>query len=222
MAYIDGKDQLSIQGLIQGEGVFVRFSRFADGKDFTTTWLGQKYMGIATGVTAPTDKSAYQWQQIVYKPDLTGLAGFVLGLTWSENYNPNLPVYGFEIASLSIYEDASDNYREHSAFRGVKVYNLYGDYNAWQPFKVGIGDYAVTCTCSATEYDFGTFTYVSDTNVWQDYGESYFINWGDAWDDMQKKQIEISRWLQPIETNSVYTALDELHEYAQSLTSGGD
>ncbi len=51
----DGEDGTS-------ESVFVRYSANADGTDFTETWtLGQKYIGIATGTTAPVDKSGYSW-----------------------------------------------------------------------------------------------------------------------------------------------------------------
>lgn len=45
-----------------GDSVFIRYSANADGTDFTETWSGgQNYVGIATGLTAPTDKSDYIW-----------------------------------------------------------------------------------------------------------------------------------------------------------------
>ena len=47
-------------------GVFVRYSAYADGTDFTDEWsIGQAYIGVATGVEAPTDKSEYKWICIV-------------------------------------------------------------------------------------------------------------------------------------------------------------
>lgn len=60
MAYIGSKRLLNITS--KGDSCFIRYSAKADGTDFTETWSeGQEYMGIATGQTAPTDKSGYQW-----------------------------------------------------------------------------------------------------------------------------------------------------------------
>lgn len=48
--------------VVNGDSVFVRYSEHADGTDFTEEWrAGQKYIGQATGQSAPTDKSAYKW-----------------------------------------------------------------------------------------------------------------------------------------------------------------
>lgn len=63
MSYYNGK-QVLLAGL-KGDSVFIRYSANADGTDFTDTWgEGQGYMGVATGQTAPTDKTKYTWTNI--------------------------------------------------------------------------------------------------------------------------------------------------------------
>lgn len=48
-----------------GKSAFIRYSSNADGTDFTEQWsAGQNYIGIATALTAPTDKSGYTWCRI--------------------------------------------------------------------------------------------------------------------------------------------------------------
>lgn len=60
MAHYNGK-QILLAGL-KGDSVFIKYSSSADGTDFTDTWsLGQGYMGVATGQSAPTDKTKYTW-----------------------------------------------------------------------------------------------------------------------------------------------------------------
>lgn len=45
-----------------GNSAFVRYSANADGTGFTEEWSeGKNYIGIATGLSAPTDKSGYTW-----------------------------------------------------------------------------------------------------------------------------------------------------------------
>lgn len=198
MPYINGNDSFAIQGFIKGDSVYVRFSAFADGTCFTENWNeGQEYIGFASGVTAPTDKSAYNWQKIIYKPDLTieeadkryakitDLGGSSAGYFWSETYNPNKIVLGFEISSFSIYDRDSDNNIEYPEFRGVRVYNFYGDYKAWQPFKVG------NYSC---EIDINQI-YIN--NPFDEYGQLYgSITINDAWLNEQEQTVIISRWLQ--------------------------
>ena len=49
----------------QIKSAFIRYSANADGTDFTEEWSeGQNYIGFATGQTAPTDKSGYEWGYI--------------------------------------------------------------------------------------------------------------------------------------------------------------
>lgn len=63
MSYYNGK-QVLLAGL-KGDSVFIRYSANADGTDFTETWTpGQGFMGVATGQTAPTDKTKYNWLNI--------------------------------------------------------------------------------------------------------------------------------------------------------------
>lgn len=46
----------------KGDSIFFRYSSTADGSNFTETWSpGQAYIGVATGLIAPTDKSKYIW-----------------------------------------------------------------------------------------------------------------------------------------------------------------
>lgn len=60
MSYFNGK-QILLAGL-KGDSVFIRYSANADGTNFTDTWnAGQGYIGVATGQSAPTDKTKYTW-----------------------------------------------------------------------------------------------------------------------------------------------------------------
>lgn len=64
------KGEQGIQG-IQGESAFIRYSAYADGSNFTETWsTDKKYIGFATGQTAPTNKSDYTWLDICNSNDL--------------------------------------------------------------------------------------------------------------------------------------------------------
>lgn len=66
MSFYNGK-QVLLAGL-KGDSVFIRYSANADGTDFTDTWSeGQGYMGVATGQSAPTDKTEYTWVSINQK-----------------------------------------------------------------------------------------------------------------------------------------------------------
>lgn len=50
----------------KGDSCFVRYSANADGTNYTEELSeGQKYIGIATGQVAPTDKSGYTWSKFV-------------------------------------------------------------------------------------------------------------------------------------------------------------
>lgn len=63
MAYINGnKIPAILRKGDKGDNAFIRYSANADGTDFTEKrHEGQNYIGFATGQTAPTDKSAYEW-----------------------------------------------------------------------------------------------------------------------------------------------------------------
>lgn len=53
-----------------GDQMFVRFSAHSDGTDMSEVWDDLRdYMGIAFGVVAPTDKSAYQWVRVSHFPN---------------------------------------------------------------------------------------------------------------------------------------------------------
>lgn len=63
MAYINrNKIPAILRKGDKGDNAFIRYSANADGTDFTEEWSeGQSYIGFATGQTAPTDKSGYEW-----------------------------------------------------------------------------------------------------------------------------------------------------------------
>ena len=53
--------------------IHIRYSKYADGKDFVDVWTPMyDYIGIATGLTAPTDSSGYQWSRFNAKGYWTG------------------------------------------------------------------------------------------------------------------------------------------------------
>lgn len=53
--------------------IHIRYSKYADGTDFVEVWTPMyDYIGIATGLTAPTDPSGYQWSRFNAKGYWTG------------------------------------------------------------------------------------------------------------------------------------------------------
>lgn len=55
-----------IQGESDGRNAWIRFSAYADGTDYTPTWVdGQFYVGFASSITEPTDKSEYVWVNLL-------------------------------------------------------------------------------------------------------------------------------------------------------------
>ena len=51
--------------LLNGDSVFIRYSANADGTEYTQTRSKRQfYIGVATGQSAPTDKSGYEWFHI--------------------------------------------------------------------------------------------------------------------------------------------------------------
>lgn len=176
MAYINGKEVLAVHTSTyeKGDSVFVRYSQYEDGTAFTEHWgEGQEYVGIATAKEAPTDKKMYQWHP---------MTGRSPAYVWSETYDPNKPVLGFEIDRLEIEEDGGNTLR---LLEGAKVYNLYGDYRTWQPFE------ADGYNCEVWIHD----DYVDapfDEDGW--FCGSITLN--DTWLDWQDQYLEISRYLQ--------------------------
>lgn len=60
----DFKPLAAIKGDVgdKGNSAWIRFSANADGTSFTSTWTsGQQYIGFASAIAEPTDKSAYIW-----------------------------------------------------------------------------------------------------------------------------------------------------------------
>lgn len=63
-----------------GDSVFVRYSAYADGTDFTKQWSeGQSYIGVATAQEAPTDKTAYVWSKFVTPQFTSAIKGNAIG-----------------------------------------------------------------------------------------------------------------------------------------------
>lgn len=69
-AFIKCKKSILCQNLteggnpvINGDSVFLRYSAYEDGTDFSETDEGQDYVGIFVGQSAPTTKEAYTWRK---------------------------------------------------------------------------------------------------------------------------------------------------------------
>ena len=55
-------DILEEWGAKVGASLFIRYSAYPDGTNFTETWsVGQNYLGVATAVKCPTNKSEFTW-----------------------------------------------------------------------------------------------------------------------------------------------------------------
>lgn len=53
-------------GRLGGADVYIRYSAYPDGTGFTSVWSeDQYYIGFASGMTAPVDKSGYVWSRFV-------------------------------------------------------------------------------------------------------------------------------------------------------------
>lgn len=90
MSYYNGK-QLLLAGL-KGDSVFIRYSASADGTDFTDTWSeGQGYMGVATGQSAPSDKTKYTWLPLGAVPKLNTVT---MEATFEDGSTATYKLYG--------------------------------------------------------------------------------------------------------------------------------
>ena len=79
---------------ILGGNVFIRYSTNSDGSGFTQTWSkGQNYIGIATGVTEPTDYKSYTWSKFIGDDGQDGEQGDSVFIRYSADDNP----YGAEM-----------------------------------------------------------------------------------------------------------------------------
>lgn len=171
---------------VDGKSVFIRYSSSPDGKPYSDAWYdGCRYIGIATGTAAPREASGYQWIEFI--ADTSSFAtkkelqeAFAGAPVWSDTYDPNKAIVGFEIAYLD-YENSGET---RTICQGTKVYNLYGDYNTWQPFTSTDG-FKGECSVTAEYiYEHGTF-------------EAGFITIDDNWINSNLTgEVGISRWLQ--------------------------
>ena len=51
-----------VEESVNGDDVFIRYSAYPDGRDYTDTWQrGLNYIGVAAGLKEPEDASGYQW-----------------------------------------------------------------------------------------------------------------------------------------------------------------
>lgn len=91
MSYYNGKKVL-LAGL-KGDSVFVRYSASPDGTNFTDTWTpGQGYMGVATGQSAPTDKTKYNWMNI--NGAMPNLNTVTMDVTFEDGTTATYRLYG--------------------------------------------------------------------------------------------------------------------------------
>ena len=90
---------------LNGDNAFIRYSASADGTDFTEEWSqGQDYIGFATGQSAPTDKSGYEW--LLFKGE-DGDQVFIRysasadGTGFTESWNTSQRYIGFAVAKTA-------------------------------------------------------------------------------------------------------------------------
>ena len=115
---------------INGDSCFIRYSAFPDGTDFTEDLRnGQSYIGIATGQSAPTDKSGYDWamfNRTDHEKRITNLENgynddlFTTDATTA--YQKTVPVNALPYAEV---ESVGDEVTAIKSFGGNKV--LSGD-----------------------------------------------------------------------------------------------
>lgn len=102
---------------VTSQGIFIRYSAYADGTDFTETWsAGQNYIGQATGSEAPTEKEAYVWSLFASNIRET-LTITLLQNNWIDNSQT------IEVAALgdkgSVFSSPSAESREEYLAAGV-------------------------------------------------------------------------------------------------------
>lgn len=91
MSYYNGK-QLLLAGL-KGDSVFLKYSANADGTDFTDTWSeGQEYIGVATGQSAPDDKTKYSWISI--KSAISNFSTLTIDATFEDGTSASYKLFG--------------------------------------------------------------------------------------------------------------------------------
>lgn len=102
---------------ISGDSVFIRYSAYADGTDFTEEWSeGKKYLGVATGQSAPDDKSEYVWSLVGYTitaKDLQRIVNDVLDSVKFKEFETRLArlenlVLTLDAPTIKIEEDKPD------------------------------------------------------------------------------------------------------------------
>lgn len=82
--------------------IFIRYSANADGTDFTEEWTeGQKYIGVATAVTAPTDKSDYEWSYFAGNDIFIRYSANADGANFTETWNTSQMYIGIAVAKTA-------------------------------------------------------------------------------------------------------------------------
>lgn len=112
--------------------LFIRYSEFADGTDFTETWSGtQIYVGLATANSEPMVKEDYTWSRFVGNTiaieslDDTGAITHLLADRTDTTFADDA-ITSIEISFPEIYHGfyAGVNFRTMSAIRTVVTFGL--------------------------------------------------------------------------------------------------
>lgn len=107
--------QRADNGEFKGDGVFVKFSAYADGHDMTRTWTaGQKYIGVFVSNMDSTRYQDYTWQQIVGDGVIIRYSenadGHNMTTTWQD---------GQRYIGILIAASPSNNYQDYEWLRFV-------------------------------------------------------------------------------------------------------
>ncbi len=125
--------------------IFIRYSAYADGTDFTSTWTeGQRYLGIAVGtVTAPTNKEGYTWSLFAGE---TSVKKSIKILAIGNSFSDDATQYLWDIYTDAGYEE-------------VIIGNMYiGGCNIyWHWINMGFADEATTSA------NYSTYEYRKNT-----------------------------------------------------------
>ena len=110
--------------MLNGDSVFIRYSAYADGTDFTETRSARQfYIGLATGQNAPTDKSGYEWFHIASNIRATEVITLSAD-AWQDNTQavpvPCVMSGSAATASPDTDQDNIDAYIEH----GILLHSL--------------------------------------------------------------------------------------------------
>lgn len=99
-------EQKAKNGDFNGEGAFIRFSFYPDGREMTKEWLpGQCYMGVLVARTPSLDYKAYDWTIFVGKSVFVRYSAYADGRSMTETWQRGQKYLGTLVA-----ETASNDY----------------------------------------------------------------------------------------------------------------